>query len=99
MRKIIIVLALLFAGLAILSYTQMNQPIKHITKQQAYTIANDLFNDYKLKRGNYQDDLGKPTVVPSGEGWEFTYQVRSDPSRRLGIFVNRNGTADYSEAP
>ena len=70
-----------------------------IDKKIATVIARDMFLDYTSRTEIDANQFAKPTIQDGYDGWEVSYSFKSDNSRRLGIFIDRFGKADYSEAP
>lgn len=70
-----------------------------IDKNIATEISNNMFLDYTSRTGSDQSQFSNVIIQNTHDGWEFSYTLKSDHSRRIGIFVDKFGKADYSEAP
>jgi hypothetical protein len=70
-----------------------------IDKEIAKEIASDMFFVYTSRTAIDENKFLGPAVQNERDGWEISYSLKSDRSRRLGIFVDKFGDADYSEAP
>ena len=88
------------AALAVLAVLWLAaRPHPPIHGEEARQIAQEMLGRYLQDTMRSGSEFGPATVEEHPDGWDFRYPVKGVADSNLGIFVRRDGSADYNEAP
>ena len=70
-----------------------------IERREADAIADDFYRDFQHEEPKQAAMLGSLSVQVHDDGWHYRWACKTSKDSGLGVFVGRNGQADYDEAP
>lgn len=70
-----------------------------IERSEADAIANDLYWDFQKDEPKQAALLGPLAVQVLADGWQYRWACQASEDSGLSIFVERDGQADFDEAP
>jgi hypothetical protein len=70
-----------------------------IARQQADIIAGDFLREFQRDQPGTARMLGHMEIEEQDDGWAYRWKCQTGVDSGLGVFVERSGRADYSDAP
>ena len=73
---------------------------KHdIGRRGADRIARQYLDSFVANAPKASEALGTVTVEQIDDGWSYRWSCKTNQASGLGVFVGRDGSSDYTEAP
>lgn len=97
-QKRVLLAALAAAGVLAL-WIWLERPRPDITRAEALAIAQDAFEVGVADFKHHPSQFLAPVIREHEDGWAVDYPAKDAPESALGLFVERDGSVEYTSAP